>query len=340
MDIFSLHSSPLFEHPMPQELTVAPTPRLRCANSTTLWLEWSRPTVDAMGNAPDDYIEYTLYMRGGFREWEAGDRVLVEYMTRAQRKAATAGSSTISTRITEFGSLVGETSPLSLGGVIGSNGVIASDPAGVIYNGCGNEDENSCSNHGGAEEGGTVPLESIENTAKLLPAVITDTSAGGGLFDIRWDDGERERNVRRYRIHREVHPPPPWAAIYEGGDNAYEVEGLVPEYVVEREKAFPYETSAEFSLQTKGTEVPREKRCKHSPVVTFRTKFGGRGPPVGYGGFSGQEGSQATLKARLATAKALDGSISSSASITKSSLSKVHLMHGQYVGTGKGRLYL
>lgn len=293
-----------------------------------------------MGNAPEDCVEYTLYMRGGFREWEAGDRVLVEYMTRAQRKAATAGSTTISTRATECGPYVGGTSSFGHGDVIGSDEVIQSDQSGSVgHNGCGNEDFNSCSNRGN-EEGDTASLDPIENAVKLLPAVITDTSAGGGLFDIRWDDGERERDVSRYRIHREVHPPPPWGVIYEGDDCVYAVEGMVPEYVMEREKAFPYETCAEFSLQTKGTELPREKRSRHSPVVTFKTKIGGQGPPLGHGAFVRPEGSQVNLKARLAATKALDDSISSSAGMTDSPPSRVHLMHGQHTATGTGRLYL
>lgn len=326
---------------MPQELTVAPAPRLRCANSTTLWLEWPRPTTDAMGNGPEDCVEYTLYMRGGFREWEVGDRVLVEYMTRAQRKAATAGSTTISTRATECGSLVGGTSSFRHGDVVDSNEVIESDqPGRVGHNGCGNEDFNSCSNRGNEEVDTTASLDPIENATKLLPAVIADTSAGGGLFDIRWDDGERERDVSRYRIHREVHPPPPWGVIYEGGDCVYAVEGMVPEYVVEREKAFPYETCAEFSLQTKGTEFPWEKRSRHSPVVTFKTNFGGQGPPLGHGAFVRPAVSKVNPKARLATAKALDDFISSSARMTNSPPSRVHLMHGQYTATGTGRLYL
>lgn len=325
---------------MPQELTVAPVPRLRCANNTTLWLEWPCPFTDAMGNAPEECIEYTLYMRGGFREWEVGDRVLVAYMTRSQRKAATAGSTTISTRATECGSSVRGTSSFRHEGTVGSDEIIKSDEPGRIgHNGWGIEDVNSCSIRGN-EEGSTASLDPIANIAKLLPAVITDTSAGGGLFDIRWDDGERERDVRRYRIHRDVNPPPPWGVIYEGDDCAYAVEGMVPEYVIEREKVFSYEVCAEFSLQTKGTEIPREKRSRHSPVVTFKTKFEGQGPPLGHGAFSRPEESQVNIKARLANAKALDDSISSNARMATSSPSRVHLMHGQHTAMGTGRLYL
>ena len=98
---------------------------------------------------------------------------------------------------------------------------------------------------------------------------------------------------------------------------------------------------ANFSLQTKGTEVPREKLSRHSPVVTLRTNFGGQGPLDDYKFREKGGGAPTTVKARLASAKALDDSISASAGVgSKSSLSGGHRLHGQYVATGKGALYL
>lgn len=95
------------------------------------------------------------------------------------------------------------------------------------------------------------------------------------------------------------------------------------------------QVSANFSLQMKGTEVPRDRLSRHSPVVTMQTNFEGQGPlhdarcPEKSG-----PAATASVKARLATAKALDGSISGS------SLSGLHPLHGQYVATGEGSLYL
>lgn len=218
--------------PNQQELTIAPTPRLRCANSTTIWLEWERPTVDARGKPPDRRVEYTLYMSGGFREWEVGDEVLAEYMSRAQRKAATSNSSTTTCSLTDAGSLAG--------GSLNEGAMSSVAPGGggdkSLDQGChdqvfSTDDEESAQSSAGHH---SLP--------KLLPAVITGTaSAADGLFDIRWNDGERERGVRRSRIHRAASPRPPWTIIYQGGECRYAVEGMVPESIIERERNFPYE---------------------------------------------------------------------------------------------------
>ncbi|CAN0148686.1 unnamed protein product [Ectocarpus sp. 12 AP-2014] len=296
------------------ELTMAPTPRLRCANSTTLWLEWDPPSTDAVGKPPDCRLEYTLYMSGGFREWEVGDRVLVEYMSRAQRKAAASNSTITTSSVTDAGSLAG-----------------GSLSEGSSFFG---DDQQRLSSVGGGSVESATGREPLPN---LLPAEITATSVAGGLFDIRWNDGERERGVRRSRIHRAASPSPPWTIIYRGTDCHYAVEGTVPESVVERERNFPYEASAKFSLQTKGTEVPRDRLSRHSPVVTLRTIFDGQGP-LGEGGWSEKRAGRSTtsMKARLATAKALDDSISASQSCS----SGVRSLHGQYLATGKGGSYL
>lgn len=101
------------------------------------------------------------------------------------------------------------------------------------------------------------------------------------------------------------------------------------------------QVSANFSLQTKGTEVPRDRLSRHSPVVTLRTNFEGQGPLGDVGRLEKGGGAPASVKARLATAKALDDSISASeGAAARSSLSGLHPLHGQYVATGKGGLYL
>eukprot|EP00752_Nemacystus_decipiens_P009996 g8912.t1 len=216
------------------ELTIAPTPRLRCANSTTIWLEWDRPTVDAKGKSPNRHVEYTLYMSGGFREWEVGDEVLVEYMSRAQRKAATSNSSITTCSLTDAcsraeGSLTeGAMSSVTPGG--GDDGSLGEERGGHSQKMFSTNDEESAQSSAGHH---SLP--------KLLPAVITGTGAVGGLFDIRWDDGEREHGVRRNRIHRAASPRPPWTIIYQGEECRYAVEGMVPESVIERERNFPYE---------------------------------------------------------------------------------------------------
>lgn len=212
-----------------QELTIAPTPRLCCANSSTIWLEWDRPTVDAKGKSPDRRVEYTLYMSGGFREWEVGDEVLVEYMSRAQRRAVTSNSSITTCSLTDAGSLAG--------GSLTEGGMSSVIPDGG-GDGEGYHDEMMFSANDGES---AQPSAGYHSLPKLLPAVITGAGAAGGLFDIRWNDGERERGVRRNRIHRAASPRPPWTTIYQGEECCYAVEGMVPESVIEREGNFPYE---------------------------------------------------------------------------------------------------
>lgn len=248
-----------------QELTVAPPPRLRCRNSTTLWLEWDRPTVDAVGKHPADRVEYTLYMRGGFREWEVGDRVLVDCMSKAARKAAASVSTVATTATTGHHSVT--YSDLSAGGRLSGHsemGRVGGNIGSTDVDHEGNDQED------GGDLDGVSPRQYQQQQQQqqmaeqrpkhvLMPAVITYASAGGGLYDIRWNDGEKEHGVNRCRIHRAVPPAPPWTIIYKGDDCRYAVEGMVPGAIIERERAFPYEVSAEFSLQTQGTEVPREK---------------------------------------------------------------------------------
>lgn len=271
-------------------------------------------------------------MRGGFREWGVGDDVTVEYLSNAQLRAAESAS-TIGTMDTDL--WVGGASSLHQGGV-GSSGLVS---PGDVQKICGDESQGDVSTmlDNSNAVGETIFTQRVDNR-RFLPAVITDSSAGGGLFDIRWADGEHERGVRRYRIHRPASPSPPWAAIYEGQDRQYAVVGMIPDYVVQQERAFPYEIAAEFSLQTKGAEVPREKLSRHSPVVSFQTRFEGQGPlEDGTGSWHG--GASASVKARLVTAKALDDSISASRETAESSLSRARL-HGHFVSTGRGGLYL
>lgn len=174
-------------------------------------------------------------MCGGFCEWVVGDRVLVEYMSRAQRRAATSSSTITTCSATNASSLAGG----SLVGGPSSSSMTPGEGAIATDGGLGEEyDRQTLSNNDG---------ESVQSSAgrhfmlNILPAVITNTSAAGGLFDIRWDDGECERGVRRNRIHRAASPCPPWTIIYHGEDCRYAVEGMVPESIVERERNFPYE---------------------------------------------------------------------------------------------------
>lgn len=327
-------------------------------------------------------MTYTLYMSGGFREWEVGDEVLVEYVSRAQRRAATSNSSTTTRSLTDADSLAGGSLTEGASSTTpdeGEGGDLGEGDHHQVLSANDGESAQSCSGR--------------HSLPKLLPAVITGTSTAGGLFDIRWNDGERERGVRRNRIHRAASPRPPWTIIYEGEDCRYAVEGMVPESIVERERNFPYEVrqclstisvmtlcssvemigyccrvtfceaqhtiifarqraftftrhaslqvSANFSLQTKGTEVPRDKLSRHSPVVTMQTNSGGQGP-VGDGRYLEKSGGAPTsVKARFASAKALDHSISASTGVgLRPSSSEVHRPHGQYVATGKGAHYL
>ena len=288
-------------------------------------------------------------MCGGFREWAVGDHVLVEYMSRAQRKAA-ASSSVATLSVTDCDSMNRALPPV--GGSLGQCGSVGSTSTGNGHNDCGGSSGNSVGNHNtpidqakhsneiGKEDSGSVALNPVEHSEpRLLPAIIIAPSNGAGLFDIRWSDGERERGVRRHRIHRAATPSPTWAAVYRGEDCHYAVQGMLPESVIQRERAFRYEVSAQFSLQTKGTEVPRDKQSQHSPVVTMRTNFEGQGP-LDEGRWLGQGGPPRSVKARLATAKGPDSSITAAGGPTHSSLSTVGPALGQYVTTGRGKLYL
>lgn len=178
-----------------------------------------------------------MYMCGGFREWEVGDHVLVEYLNRAQRRAA-ASNSTSTCSITDAGSLAG-------GSLVGGASSTSMTPGGAgsiaTADALGEEhDHQTASNSDG---------ECVQSSAghhvmpRLLPAVITNAGATCGMFDIRWDDGECERDVRRNRIHRPTSPCPPWTKIYHGEDCRYAVVGMVPETVIERERNIPYEVS-------------------------------------------------------------------------------------------------
>lgn len=327
---------------------MAPTPHLRCANSTTLWLAWDRPTVDAVGNLPGDLLEYTLHMRGGFLEWQAGDAVLVEYLSGAERKTAVVAASSATTTSTAGSMGIMTQSISSVGATVGLPRERSSDnTTGFARRGEGDdgrendgnrEDEDDHNIRESELNSKQVPQE--ERRPRLLPAVIT-ASAGGGFYDIRWDDGERECGVYRYRIHRKIPPMPPWVVIYHGTECGYAVEGMIPAAVLEREHVSPYEVGADFSLQTKGTEVPRGKLSQHSPVATYSTSYSGHGPCMADSrDVSGGARAPAILKSRLATAKALDHSISSTAVTSSNCCSSAHSLHGQYTGTGEGGLYL
>lgn len=285
-------------------------------------------------------------MCGGFREWAVGDHVLVEYMSKAQRKAA-ASNNASTLNVTGFGSM-----PQGLSSVSGSLDRFESVGSASA---CGDQDDSGGKSKGNHKvptdknkhpeeisevESGSASRGTVEHSEpRLLPAIITAPSNGDGLFDIRWGDGERERGVRRYRIHRAASSSPGWTTIYRGEDCHYAVQGMLPESVIQRERDFRYEVSARFSLQTKGTEVPRDKQSRHSPVSTMRTHFEGQGP-LGEGKWLGKGGPPGGVKARLATAKALDSSISAARVANNSSLSTVRPAHGQYVTTGRGKLYI
>lgn len=278
-------------------------------------------------------------MRGGFREWSVGDHVRVEYLRRAQRRAAASDSIT-TLSVTDTGLFNAEFASTDRG-QRGSTGPVPSGDSQSDGAGSGSANDNNQFhlNEINAKNKILPPGPVETTTRRLLPAVITDASVGGGLFDIRWDDGQHERRVRRYRIHRPASPPPAWTTIYKGCDSHYAVEGMMPESVIHRERGFPYEVGAQFSLQTKGTEVPREKFSIHSPVVFLRTKFEGQGP-LGEERGLGKGGASAKVRTRLNTAKELDDSITAGRETTHSSMSGVHPLHGQYVATGRGRLYL
>lgn len=279
-------------------------------------------------------------MRGGFRQWGVGDRVLVAYMNKAQRKAAAFnGSQSLTCSVTDTCSK-SEGTPAFREEWRESNGLppaAHSQGGRVVDCTLGNEHDTlfDTINRGGSG----IPDAILRNTAShLLPAVITDASAGDGVFDIRWNDGQLEVGVRRHRIHRLEPPTPPWTVVYNGHDCCYAVEGMIPESVIQREREFRHETGADFALQTRGTEIPREKPSRHSQVVNLRTSFDGQGPR-GEVGELGNIEKTAGIKARLTTAKELDDSIAEAGEMRVASC-EIHRLHGQYVAAGRGRSYL
>lgn len=315
----------------PQELTIAPTPRLRFANRTAIWIEWDRPTVDALGKPLEGCLEYTLYMRGGFCEWEAGDTVLVEYLSKAQRRAEKISSSTL-TSVTEISSDLGV--PSSLGQGRGRNKEALLAKNSLTSHGRIGDTAISSSNNGRYDG-----ASSQFGNHRLFPAVIIRRSTGRGLFDIRWADGDCECGVRRHRIHRAASSASPWAPIYHGTECHYTVEGMIPEYVIHHERASPYEVDADFYLQTRGAEVLRDKLSRHSTVVTFRTNYSGQGP-FEDGSMCGEERALKSTNARLGSAELLDDSTTSTSVRSDPSTSGLHALQRQYLGKGRGRLYL
>lgn len=198
-------------------------------------------------------MEYTLYMSGGFREWQVGDEVLVEYISRAQRRAGTSNSSITTCSLTDAGSLAG--------GSLTEGAMSSGTPSG---GGDGSLDDGYHHQEFATNDGESAQSSSGHHSLpKLLPAVITATGAAGGLFDICWKDGERERGVRRNRIHRAASPCPPWTIIYKGVECGYEVEGMVPESVIERERNFPYEVRACYAMIVASAVVVSPRVLKH-----------------------------------------------------------------------------
>lgn len=270
-------------------------------------------------------------MRGGFCEWEAGDAVLVEYLSKAQRRADKSSSSAL-TSVTEIDSDLGVPSSLGQGRSENTEALVA---------------KNSLTSHGriggttiGSSNNGRYDGASSQfGNHRLFPAVIIRRSTGRGLFDIRWADGDCERGVRRHRIHRAASSASPWAPIYHGTECHYTVEGMIPEYVIHHERTSPYEVDADFYLQTRGAEVPRDKLSRHSAVVTFRTNYSGQGPLEDGIRCAEERGSKST-KARLGSAELCDDSTTSTSVRSDPSTSELHALQRQYLGKGRGRLYL
>ncbi|CAM9290297.1 unnamed protein product, partial [Chrysoparadoxa australica] len=74
-------------------------PELTKASATTLWLTWKRPELDARGEPlsrsnEEDPMVYTLLMRGGFRDWQVGDKVRVKYAPKSKAALGSAFSHT------------------------------------------------------------------------------------------------------------------------------------------------------------------------------------------------------------------------------------------------------
>lgn len=133
----------------------------------------------------------------------------------------------------------------------------------------------------------------------------------------------------------------PWTVVYSGEEPRYAVQGIVPGYVLERGHPLLPVASVDFSLQTKGTEVHREKLSKHSPVVSFQTASKTQAL---LGEESQQEASDLATHETLpgtGTLHQLPCSSVCEASRQESSAQPKHSpVHEHYTGVGQGRLYL
>lgn len=290
-------------------------------------------------------------MRGGFREWEQGDRVLVEYIDRKQREDIISRANTTPSVTDTAGSFPGRDGPGLEGGAetSGTDGCARNISPDFLNKSVRDDPKrhmkDEISMRCMRSMASTVILSSItpvEHKDTFFPAVITNTKVGKGLFDIRWDDGEQEHKVRRYRIRNAECYSAPWTVVYHGKECSYAVQDVIPPSVHELEWPFPHEVAVDFSLQTKGTEIPRDKLSRHSPVVTFRTIYSwhDRQDRTSRNEQRNTEGNNRAENATVETSHASASSYeeTSRSRITTSSMG--NSQHGHYTGIGQGKVFL
>mmetsp|Transcript_17619 Transcript_17619/g.23757 ORF Transcript_17619/g.23757 Transcript_17619/m.23757 type:complete len:1111 (-) Transcript_17619:273-3605(-) len=121
-------------------------------------------------------------------------------------------------------------------------------------------------------------VTSLESGRKWFNGVVTALGPQSGLFDVKYEDGEREQNVSRNRIRPADDLDPQFRLIYKGPEPNYAVQGLVPDYVLENEKDTVI--TVKLLLETQGAEygwvakkvVKVPEHSLRSAVSVFETR--------------------------------------------------------------------
>ena len=282
-------------------LSSGPTPRCICANASTIWLHWkpvvkdawglpierSTPSMAVMGSRqqkldddaakalaskkvrldggnPVPTVMYYLSMKPGFNLVAIGQRVRVAYINKRRAK-----SNEESVEGEGYG-------PMSPSISSSASPAVANHTLQSQTTGSRKEDEANETAGKRHDPSAKDPLAKEMFFSGRVRKIHGGRSQG--LFDVQYDDGSKEYRVDRHRIRPEEEPS--WQLIYVGPKTQYEAQGLVPEFILQKEKNTAVRCA--FCLQTQFTEYTWDKRRQRpipsselslrSRTVTFTTK--------------------------------------------------------------------